>query len=95
MAVGKETAAMLKWIRATFACGLILAAYWCYATLAVPWIEPSPSYALGGQSGPILEPPKPLIDTKALFPADAWQNGKLCKTIETSVAEILGQDEGA
>lgn len=84
---------MAKWFRAALAGGIVVAVYWVYSLTIGPWIEPSPSYA-DGVSGPEIDPTKPLIDTRSLFAEDAWQNGPLCKSIETDRGVLLYEQFG-
>ena len=61
-------------IAASFA--IVLMAYWAYALVAVPWIEPAAEAAPGRSSSPTTT--MPLQDQRgkewaALFPPGAWE----------------------
>ncbi len=50
---------------------IVVVAYWAYALLAVPWIEPPPDRP---DHGIVKDPgPPPVIDLRELFPEGSWQ----------------------
>jgi len=57
-------------IGASFA--IVLVAYWTYALLAVPWIEPRPDRRITSDDKPVRAVPQ-TDDLTGLFPPGAWQ----------------------
>ena len=81
----------IKRVGASF--GAVLLAYWCYALLVVPLIEPSltrgkpiePQGGYGRSTDPFQN------DLKGLFPADAWEMGD-AKILRSGTTSLLFQD---
>ncbi|MDP6447155.1 MAG: hypothetical protein QF805_25395, partial [Pirellulaceae bacterium] len=62
---------MGKLLRVGLTLAATTAAYWAYALLAVPWIEPEP-IRVGPVTDIVTEIVAPRINIRPLFAADAW-----------------------
>ncbi|MEN6449141.1 MAG: hypothetical protein ABFC96_01495 [Thermoguttaceae bacterium] len=84
---------MSRFRRIAGSLAVVLFAYWAYALMAVPWIEPA---AKPGSRGPQDEPRRNFGDPQAellkkLFPADAWER-KNPTVLESNRAKLIFQN---
>ena len=82
---------MLKRLaRSAIGLGIVLAAYWLYGMIAVPWIEPPRSAA--GDPAPL---PPPVSERQAMFesffPPESWQRTNP-KVLESDRGVLLFQE---